>query len=237
MSAVQHRSTQVPHAEILSPVFLWRLDLRAMQYGNGQFWTSRFSPLKRLSLGLHLDPYAPCPYLLFMSIRPILTVPNPILKQVSKPVDKVTDETRKLMDDMLETMYDAPGIGLAAIQIGEPVNVIVMDLAREDEKPQPKFFVNPEILESVEDTLPYQEGCLSIPDVFEEIDRPERVQITYLNYEGERVTEWAEGLYAVCIQHEMDHLKGVVFIDYLSRLKRNRAVKKVQKAERLKTAV
>ncbi len=109
-----------------------------------------------------------------------------------------------------------------------------MDLAREGEEPQPKYFVNPEILESVEDKIPYQEGCLSIPDVYEEIDRPERVQITYLDYNGERVTEWAEGLYAVCIQHEMDHLKGVVFIDYLSRLKRDRAVKKVIKAEKFR---
>ena len=169
-----------------------------------------------------------------MAIRPILTVPNPILKHVSKPVEAVTDETRKLMDDMLETMYAAPGIGLAAVQIGEPVNVIVMDLAREGEEAQPKFFVNPEILESVEETLPYQEGCLSVPEVYEEIDRPERVQITYLDYNGERVTEWAEGLYAVCIQHEMDHLKGIVFIDYLSRLKRERAVKKVIKSEKFK---
>jgi len=171
-----------------------------------------------------------------MTIRPILTVPNPILKQVSKPVAEVTDETRALMDDMLETMYDAPGIGLAAIQIGEPLNVIVMDLAKDGEEKQPKYFVNPEILESVEETKPYNEGCLSIPDVYEDIDRPERVQITYLDYNGERVTEWAEGLYAVCIQHEMDHLKGVVFIDYLSRLKRDRAVKKVRKNEKLKAA-
>ena len=169
-----------------------------------------------------------------MTIRPILTVPNPILKQVSKPVEAVTDETRKLMDDMLETMYAAPGIGLAAVQIGEPVNVIVMDLARDGEEAQPKYFVNPEILESVEETLPYQEGCLSVPDIYEEVDRPERVQITYLDYNGERVTEWAEGLYAVCIQHEMDHLKGVIFIDYLSRLKRERAVKKVVKAEKFR---
>jgi len=171
-----------------------------------------------------------------MTIRPILTVPNPILKQVSKPVTDVTDATRALMDDMLETMYAAPGIGLAAIQIGEPLNVIVMDLARDGEKAQPKYFVNPEILEKVEETKPYQEGCLSIPDVYEDIDRPERVQISYLDYNGKRVTEWAEGLYAVCIQHEMDHLKGVVFIDYLSRLKRDRAVKKVRKAKKLKAA-
>ncbi len=149
---------------------------------------------------------------------------------------EVTDATRKLMDDMLETMYDAPGIGLAAVQIGEPVNVIVMDLAREGQDPQPKYFVNPEILELVEEVKPYQEGCLSVPDVYDDIDRSERVQITYLDYNGERVTEWAEDLYAVCIQHEMDHLKGIVFIDYLSRLKRDRAVKKVVKSEKLKVA-
>ena len=109
-----------------------------------------------------------------MTIRPILTVPNPILKQVSKPVEAVTDETRALMDDMLETMYDAPGIGLAAVQIGVPVNVIVMDLAKEGEDKQPRYFVNPEILEDVEETKPYQEGCLSVPDIYDDIDRPER---------------------------------------------------------------
>ncbi len=172
-----------------------------------------------------------------MAIKEILTVPNPVLKKVSKPVDAVTDETRALMDDMLETMYDAPGIGLAAIQIGIPLQIIVMDLSREEGEPEPKYFVNPEILEDVEETKPYDEGCLSVPEVFESIDRAERVKITYLNYHGERVTEWAEGLYAVCIQHEMDHLKGVIFIDYLSRLKRERAVKKVIKAEKLKAAV
>lgn len=171
-----------------------------------------------------------------MTIRPILTVPNPILKEVSKPVDSVTDEIRALMDDMVDSMYAAKGIGLAAVQIGVPRSVIVMDLAREDEPPNVKYFVNPEILEDVDALLPYEEGCLSVPDVFDTIERPERVQITYLDYNGERVTEWAEGLYAVCIQHEMDHLKGIVFIDYLSRLKRERAVKKVVKAEKLKAA-
>ena len=170
------------------------------------------------------------------NIRPILTVPNPVLKQVSKPVDAVTDDIRALMDDMLATMYAAPGIGLAAVQIGEPINVIVMDLAREGEEPQPRFFVNPEILETVEETKPYQEGCLSVPDVFDDVDRPERVKITYLDYNGERVTECAEELYAVCIQHEMDHLKGIVFIDYLSRLKRQRAVKKVLKGDKLRAS-
>ena len=169
-----------------------------------------------------------------MAIRPILTVPNPVLREVSKPVEEVTDETRALMDDMVETMYAAPGIGLAAVQIGVPVNVIVMDLAKEGEEKQPRYFVNPEILEIDEEFVPYEEGCLSVPDIFDTVDRPKRCQITFLNYDGERVTEWAEGLYAVCIQHEMDHLKGVVFIDYLSRLKRDRAVKKVQKSEKLK---
>lgn len=169
-----------------------------------------------------------------MAILPILTVPNPILKKISKPVDAVTDETRKLMDDMLETMYAAPGIGLAAVQVGIPINVIVMDLAREGEPPAPKYFVNPEILKEVEDQKPYEEGCLSVPDIYDTVERSERVKITYLDYNGERVTEWADGLYATCIQHEMDHLNGIVFIDYLSRLKRTRAVKKVMKSEKFK---
>lgn len=151
-------------------------------------------------------------------------------------MEKVTDETRALMDDMLETMYDAPGIGLAAVQIGVPLNVIVMDLAREGEPANVKYFVNPQILEDVEAQQPYQEGCLSVPDVYETIDRPERVKIRYLDYNGKEITEWAEGLYATCIQHEMDHLKGIVFIDYLSRLKRERAVKKVAKAAKLKAS-
>ena len=172
-----------------------------------------------------------------MTIRPILTVPHPVLKQVSKPVETVDDEIRKLMDDMLETMYDAPGIGLAAVQIGVPLNVIVMDLAREGEPPKPQYFVNPEILEDVEEVKPYEEGCLSVPDVFDTVDRSARVRLKYLDYDGNPVEEWAEGLYAVCIQHEMDHLNGVLFIDYLSRLKRTRAVKKVQKSEKLKAAV
>ncbi len=167
-----------------------------------------------------------------MAIRPILTVPDPVLKQVSKPVTEVTDETRALMDDMLETMYDAPGIGLAAVQVGVPLRVIVMDLAQEGEEPQPRYFVNPEILEKVEATQPYEEGCLSVPDFFETVERPERVRIRYLNYHGEEIEEWAEGMYAVCIQHEMDHLEGVLFIDYLSRLKRSYAVNKVKKARR-----
>jgi peptide deformylase len=164
-----------------------------------------------------------------MAIREILVVPHPVLKQVSEPVDQVTDETRALMDDMLETMYAAPGIGLAAIQIGVPKRIIVMDLARPEEEPQPRYFVNPEILWASDDTAPYEEGCLSVPEYYDEVERPSRVKLRYLNYQGETVEEDADGLYAVCIQHEMDHLNGVLFIDHLSRLKREQAVKKVRK--------
>jgi peptide deformylase len=166
-----------------------------------------------------------------MALRPILTVPDPKLKLVSKPVERVDDALRALMDDMLETMYAAPGIGLAAIQVGEPVRVIVMDLAREDEEPAPRYFVNPEVVWASEETAPYEEGCLSVPEIYDEVERPARVKIKYLNYEGDEIVEDCEGLYAVCIQHEMDHLNGVLFIDHLSRLKRDRAVAKVKKAK------
>ena len=171
-----------------------------------------------------------------MAIRPILTVPDPVLKQVSKPVDAVTDETRALMDDMLETMYAAPGIGLAAVQIGVPQRVIVMDLAKEGEEPAPLYFVNPEILELEGDKQAYEEGCLSVPDFFDEVERPKRVKLRYLNYQGEQIEEWAEGMYAVCIQHEMDHLQGTLFIDHLSRLKRSYAINTVKKAAKRNAA-
>jgi peptide deformylase len=164
-----------------------------------------------------------------MALREILVVPDPILKQVSKPVDVVDDELRALMDDMLETMYAAPGIGLAAIQVGVPKRVIVMDIARQDDPPAPRHFVNPEILWASEETVPYEEGCLSVPEIYDEVERPARVKLRYLDYDGNQVEEDAEGLFAVCIQHEMDHLEGVLFIDYLSRLKREQAVKKVKK--------
>lgn len=168
-----------------------------------------------------------------MAIREILTVPDPRLKQVSRPVEGgVTDEIRRLMDDMLETMYDAPGIGLAAIQVGVALRVIVMDLSREGEARAPRYFVNPEIVETAEETQPYEEGCLSVPDIFDQVDRPARCRIRYLDYDGNQIDEWAEGLYAVCIQHEMDHLEGTLFIDHLSRLKRERAIEKVRKATR-----
>ena len=175
-----------------------------------------------------------------MAIRRILTVDNAadlaVLKQVSKPVDAVDDALRALMDDMLETMYDAPGIGLAAVQVGVPARVIVMDLgdrdAAEDAEPvkRPLYFVNPEILWSSDETAPYEEGCLSVPEIFESVERPAKVRLRYLNYQGEQIEEEADGLYAVCIQHEMDHLAGVLFIDHLSRLKRERSILKVKKA-------
>jgi peptide deformylase len=165
-----------------------------------------------------------------MALREIITVPNPLLKTVSTPVETVDDELRTLMDDMLETMYAAPGIGLAAVQIGVAKRVIVMDLAAKEETPAPRYFVNPEITWSSEEMAIREEGCLSVPEIYDEVERPARVGLRYLNYKGELVEEEAEGLLAVCIQHEMDHLNGVLFIDHLSRLKRDRAVAKVKKA-------
>ena len=167
-----------------------------------------------------------------MAIREILVVPHPVLKQVSTPVDVVDDALRALMDDMLETMYDAPGIGLAAVQIGVPKRVIVMDLAGKDEPRAPRYFVNPEIVWASDDTAPYEEGCLSVPEYYDEVERPARVKLKYLDYQGQAVEEDADGMFAVCIQHEMDHLEGVLFIDHLSRLKREQAVKKVKKLVR-----
>ena len=168
-----------------------------------------------------------------MTVRRILTVDNradlTVLKARSEPVAVVDDALRALMDDMLETMYAAPGIGLAAVQIGEPKRVIVMDLAREGEEPAPRYYVNPEILWASDETAPYEEGCLSVPEVYDQVERPAKVKLRYLDYQGQPVEEEADGLYAVCIQHEMDHLEGVLFIDHLSRLKRERAVAKVKK--------
>ncbi len=167
-----------------------------------------------------------------MTIRPILTAPDPRLKQKSKPVDgPVTDAHRALMDDMLETMYDAPGIGLAAIQVGEPLRIIVMDLARGEEAKAPRYFVNPEILERSQEMKPWEEGCLSVPEIFDEVERPARVTLRYRDYHGAEVVEEADGLFAVCIQHEMDHLEGVLFIDHLSRLKRESVLRKLKKAK------
>jgi peptide deformylase len=168
-----------------------------------------------------------------MALRPILVAPDPRLKQKSAPIEgPVTDAHRALMDDMLETMYEAPGIGLAAIQIGEPVRIIVMDLARDDEPKAPRYFVNPEILWASDEMFTYEEGCLSVPDIYDDVERPNKVKLRYLDYSGKQIEEDAEGLYAVCIQHEMDHLEGVLFIDHLSRLKREKALSRLKKAKR-----
>jgi len=167
-----------------------------------------------------------------MAIRPILTAPNPILKQVSKPVEAVTDDLRALMDDMLETMYDAPGIGLAAIQVGEPLQILVLDVAHDEDEPKPQYFVNPEIIWASEDLSTYEEGCLSVPEFAAEVDRPAEIRLRYLDYDGKEQEMHADGLLATCIQHEMDHLKGVLFIDHLSNVKRNMIVRKLIKASK-----
>jgi peptide deformylase len=175
-----------------------------------------------------------------MTIRPILTVPNPILKQISKPVAAVDDTVRALMDDMLASMYDAKGIGLAAVQIGEPVRVIVMDLewGKEDlpDHFAPRYFANPEIIWASEETNTYDEGCLSVPEYYDGIERPAQVRLRYLNRENELIEEDCDGMFATCIQHEMDHLEGVLFIDHLSRLRRDRALAKVKKVLRMAMA-
>lgn len=164
-----------------------------------------------------------------MPKRPILTAPDARLREVSRPVTDVTDEIRALLDDMLETMYAAPGIGLAAIQIGVPLRAIVMDLAEAPEPPAPRYFVNPVIVDPSDDLAISSEGCLSVPDYYDDVTRPARCAVEYLDYDGKPQRLEAEGLLAVCIQHEMDHLEGVLFIDHLSRLKRERALKKLRR--------
>lgn len=183
-----------------------------------------------------------------MAIREILEVPDPRLKTVSEPVTEFGEELNELVSDMFETMYAAPGIGLAAIQVGVPKRVLVIDLQPEDEdaepepcnhdghehvhyptKKEPRVFINPEILDPAEDLASYQEGCLSVPDIFADVDRPATCRVRYQDLEGETHEEDMEGLMATCIQHEMDHLEGILFIDHLSRLKRNMALKKLKK--------
>ena len=164
-----------------------------------------------------------------MTIKVILTEPNKILRQVSKPVERVGKEEQNLMDDMIETMYKANGIGLAAIQIGIPKRIIVMDISKNDEKKNPMYFVNPIIKNKNSDLSRYEEGCLSVPDQFAEVDRPRSCDVEYLDYNGKKKFLKTSGLLATCIQHEMDHLEGVLFIDYLSKLKKSMIVKKLSK--------
>lgn len=186
-----------------------------------------------------------------MAIRDIIEVPDKRLKTISDPVEAVSDTTRALMDDMLETMYDANGIGLAAIQIGVPQRVIVMDLKGKDEPEMaedgaadapeeddpladegPRFFVNPEIVWTSEEMNNYQEGCLSVPGFYDDVERPAQCRVRFLDYDGKPQEMACDGLLATCIQHEMDHLDGIVFLDHLSRLKRQIVLKKIRKAER-----
>ena len=164
-----------------------------------------------------------------MSVKKILIEPNKLLRQVSRSVEKVGNEERALMDDMLDTMYEAPGIGLAAIQIGVPKRIIVMDISRDENKKEPRYFVNPVIKNKNEEKAKYEEGCLSVPDQFAEIERPNTCEVEYLDYDGKKQILKADGLLATCIQHEMDHLEGILFIDYLSKLKKSMIIKKLSK--------
>ena len=172
-----------------------------------------------------------------MAVKTILTEPDQLLRQISKPVKKVGKEEQKLMDDMLETMYSANGIGLAAIQIGVPKRIIVMDISKDANKKTPRYFVNPVIKNKDILKSTYEEGCLSVPNQFAEIDRPKNCDVEYLDYNGEKKLLKAEGLLATCIQHEMDHLEGILFIDYLSKLKKTMIIKKLSKMKSTRIVV
>jgi peptide deformylase len=171
-----------------------------------------------------------------MAPRPVLIAPDPRLKAISQHVENVDAGIRRLAEDMLESMYAADGIGLAAVQIGVPKRVLVLDLARKEGRNEPQVFINPKILWSADETALYEEGCLSVPDIWEEVERPAQIRAEYLDEEGRLQTLEAEGLLATCLQHEMDHLEGILFVDHLSRLKRTMALRKLAKAQRLKQA-
>lgn len=171
-----------------------------------------------------------------MALLPILIAPDPVLETISTPVETVTDEVRQQLDDMLETMYAAPGIGLAAIQVGIPKRMLVIDVARDGEEKQPLYIINPEITWVSDDDQLYEEGCLSLPEHYAEVERPAEVKVSYLDRNGDRQELHADGLLAVCLQHEMDHLDGVLFVDHLSALKRNMILRKLLKQKRLATA-
>jgi peptide deformylase len=168
-----------------------------------------------------------------MANRDIIILPDKQLRLISTPVEKITPEIRTLADDMFQTMYDAPGIGLAAIQIAVPLRLITMDLSKKEGEKEPRVFINPEILSVSEELSVYEEGCLSIPEYYEEVERPARVRVRFMDIDGKIHEEDADGLYATCIQHEIDHLNGVLFVDYLSKLKRDRVMKKFTKAAKL----
>jgi peptide deformylase len=165
-----------------------------------------------------------------MTIKPLIILPDPLLRLVSKPIETVDADVLKLADDMLETMYDAPGIGLAAIQIGIPKRMLVIDVSREDEEKNPQVFINPQIVKSSDEGSVYEEGCLSIPEYYAEVERPAVINVDYVGRDGKKHTIEADGLLATCLQHEIDHLNGVLFIDHISRLKRQMVIKKFTKA-------
>jgi peptide deformylase len=171
-----------------------------------------------------------------MTVRPILTAPDPRLKAVSTDVGTVDSAIRALIDDMADSMYAADGIGLAAIQIGQPVRVIVMDLEQKEGKKNPRAFINPKILWASEDMATFEEGCLSVPEIWDDVERPARIKAEYLDRDGKKQLLEADGLLATCLQHEMDHLEGVLFIDHLSKLKRAMLLKKLTKAKKLAEA-
>jgi peptide deformylase len=183
-----------------------------------------------------IDRQSPRPYVAaVMTNLEIVSIPDPVLRQKSAALEGVTDETRRFMDRMLKTMYEAPGIGLAAIQVGEPLRIVTLDVARDEDPKSPMFLVNPEIVwRSEDERATYEEGCLSIPDYYAEVERPARVRFRYIDYDGKPQEQDADGLLAVCVQHEVDHLNGVLFIDYLSKLKRDLVVRKFTKAAREK---
>lgn len=164
-----------------------------------------------------------------MALRNIILLPDKRLRLVSEPVATIDDEVRTLVADMFETMYDAPGIGLAAIQVGVPKRVVTVDISHKDEEKRPRAFINPQVVWSSEETNVYEEGCLSIPEVHEDVERPERVRVRWMDLDGKTWEETADGLFATCIQHEIDHLNGVLFIDHISRLKRHFITKKFTK--------
>lgn len=164
-----------------------------------------------------------------MSIKPLIILPDPVLRKISTPIERVDANLQKLADDMLETMYQAPGIGLAAIQVGEPLRLLVIDVAGKDEPKAPQVFINPEILWKSDEPNVYEEGCLSIPDYYAEVERPKRIRVSYLNRDGKKQECEADGLLATCLQHEIDHLDGVLFIDHISKLKRDMVIRKFKK--------
>ena len=167
-----------------------------------------------------------------MSKRKIIIEPDPILRKKCEPLEKVDEETKKLMDDMLETMYAAPGIGLAAIQVGILKRLVVIDISKEEEKKKPIFLINPQIIHQSKNTSVYEEGCLSLPGQFAEIERPAECTIKYIDYNGKEKELKSDGLLATCIQHEVDHLNGILFIDYLSKLKKDMIIKKLVKQKK-----